>query len=107
MIISFVATLIILAVSFILFDVVVKGSFAASSRYYTHLSYRMFGARSADFNGSLIPSKLLSCSAVILTMLPTFLLSGFVFPIRNMPVIIQAITYFDSLHDIFSSWLPK
>jgi ABC-2 type transport system permease protein len=31
--------------------------------------------------------------AVILTMLPTFLLSGFVFPIRNMPVIIQAITY--------------
>ncbi|MGA9407581.1 MAG: ABC transporter permease, partial [Bacteroidota bacterium] len=24
---------------------------------------------------------------------PTFLLSGFVFPIRNMPVAIQAITY--------------
>ena len=31
--------------------------------------------------------------AVIVSMLPTFILSGFVFPIRNMPVIIQAITY--------------
>jgi ABC-2 type transport system permease protein len=26
-------------------------------------------------------------------MLPTFVLSGFVFPIRNMPLIIQGVTY--------------
>jgi len=31
--------------------------------------------------------------AVITTMLPTFILSGFIFPIRNMPVVIQAVTY--------------
>ncbi len=31
--------------------------------------------------------------AVITTMLPTFILSGFVFPIRNMPGVIQAVTY--------------
>ncbi len=31
--------------------------------------------------------------AVITTMLPTFILSGFVFPIRNMPNVIQAVTY--------------
>jgi len=31
--------------------------------------------------------------AVITTMLPTFILSGFIFPIRNMPVFIQAVTY--------------
>ncbi len=31
--------------------------------------------------------------AVITTMLPTFILSGFVFPIRNMPPVIQAVTY--------------
>jgi ABC-2 type transport system permease protein len=31
--------------------------------------------------------------SAIATLLPTFLLSGFVFPIRNMPVAIQAITY--------------
>lgn len=31
--------------------------------------------------------------AIITTMLPTFILSGFVFPIRNMPVLIQAVTF--------------
>ena len=32
--------------------------------------------------------------AFLTTMLPTFILSGFVFPVRNMPPAIQAITYF-------------
>ena len=31
--------------------------------------------------------------AAIATMLPTFILSGFVFPIRNMPTWVQAVTY--------------
>jgi len=31
--------------------------------------------------------------ALTTTMLPTFILSGFVFPIHNMPVVIQAVTY--------------
>jgi ABC-2 type transport system permease protein len=31
--------------------------------------------------------------SVMLTLLPTFVLSGFVFPIRNMPAIVQAIAY--------------
>jgi ABC-2 type transport system permease protein len=31
--------------------------------------------------------------SVLTTLLPTFILSGFVFPIRNMPPVIQAITY--------------
>ena len=31
--------------------------------------------------------------AVLSTFLPTFILSGFVFPVRNMPPIIQAVTY--------------
>jgi len=31
--------------------------------------------------------------AVLTTMLPTFILSGFVFPIRNMPAAVQAVTY--------------
>jgi drug efflux transport system permease protein len=32
--------------------------------------------------------------AVLTTMLPTFILSGFVFPIRNMPAVVQGVTYF-------------
>jgi len=31
--------------------------------------------------------------AILTTMLPTFILSGFVFPIRNMPAAVQAVTY--------------
>jgi len=31
--------------------------------------------------------------SVLTTYLPTFILSGFVFPIRNMPKVIQAVTY--------------
>jgi len=31
--------------------------------------------------------------AILLTLLPTFILSGFVFPIRNMPAAVQAVTY--------------
>jgi len=31
--------------------------------------------------------------SAITTLLPTFILSGFVFPIRNMPIPIQLITY--------------
>lgn len=32
--------------------------------------------------------------ATMATLLPTFILSGFVFPISNMPAVIQAVTYF-------------
>ncbi len=31
--------------------------------------------------------------SILTTILPTFILSGFVFPVRNMPVVIQAVTY--------------
>ena len=31
--------------------------------------------------------------AMMVTFLPTFLLSGFIFPIRNMPVFVQGVTY--------------
>jgi ABC-2 type transport system permease protein len=31
--------------------------------------------------------------SIVATLLPTFLLSGFIFPIRNMPAVIQAVTY--------------
>jgi len=92
MIISFVATMVILIVSFILFDVEVKGSLLL-----------LLGITLIFLTGCLGLGLLISTVAetqqvafilaVILTMLPTFLLSGFVFPIRNMPIVIQAITY--------------
>ncbi len=92
MIISFVATIIILVVSFILFDVVVKGSVPLL------LAITLIFLTGCLGLGLLISTvaetqQVAFILAVILTMLPTFLLSGFVFPIRNMPVAIQAITY--------------
>ncbi|HTX17196.1 MAG TPA: ABC transporter permease [Bacteroidota bacterium] len=93
MAISFVATIIILVVSYILFDVAIKGSLLL-----------LFSITLIFLAGCLGLGLLISTVAetqqvafllaVILTMLPTFLLSGFVFPIRNMPVVIQVITYF-------------
>jgi len=92
MVISFVATMIILVVSYILFDVEIKGSLPL-----------LFSITLIFLAGCLGLGLLISTVAetqqvafllaVILTMLPTFLLSGFVFPIRNMPVVIQVITY--------------
>ena len=92
MIISFAATLIILMVSFILFDVAVKGSLLLL------LVITLIFLTGCLGLGLLISTvaetqQVAFMLAVILTMLPTFLLSGFVFPIRNMPVVIQAITY--------------
>ena len=92
-VISFSATIIILLVSFLLFDVVIKGSILL-----------LLGITLIFLTGCLGLGLLISTVAetqqvafilaIILTMLPTFLLSGFVFPIRNMPAVIQAITYF-------------
>ncbi len=92
-IISLAATVIILAVGYIFFDVSVRGSYLL-----------LFLVTLIFLTGCLAMGLLISTvaqtqqvafmMAIILTMLPTFILSGFVFPIRNMPFVIQAITYF-------------
>jgi len=32
-------------------------------------------------------------AAMVVTYLPSFILSGFIFPIKSMPIVVQAITY--------------
>ncbi|HEY6952615.1 MAG TPA: ABC transporter permease [Bacteroidota bacterium] len=91
-IIALIATVTILVAGYVLFDVQIKGSFLL-----------LFVVTLVFLIGSLGLGLLISTIAgtqqvafmiaVIATMLPTFILSGFVFPIRNMPPIIQAITY--------------
>ena len=90
--ISLVATAIILLVSYLLFDVAIRGSYLL-----------LFGVTLLFLAGALGLGLLISTvadsqqvafqMALLVTMLPTFLLSGFVFPIRNMPLPVQAITY--------------
>jgi len=91
-IISLFATVTVLILGYVLFDVSIKGSI-----FLLSLVTFVF------FIGSLGMGLLISTMvetqqlafmiAAIISMLPTFILSGFVFPIRNMPVIIQGITY--------------
>ena len=92
-VIALIATITILLAGYLLFDVQIRGSFLL-----------LFIVTFVFLVGSLGLGLLISTIAgtqqvafmiaVIATMLPTFILSGFVFPIRNMPPIIQAITYF-------------
>ena len=90
--ISLIATGTILVLGYVLFDVQIKGSFLL-----------LFLVTLVFLLGSLALGLLISTIAetqqvafmiaVTTTMLPTFILSGFVFPIRNMPSIVQAVTY--------------
>jgi len=90
--ISLLSTAIILVVGYVLFDVYVTGSL-----FLLFLTTFIFLLGALGM-GLLISSisetqQLAFLIAVISTILPSFLLSGFVFSIRNMPEAIQLITY--------------
>jgi len=91
-IIALISTVTILLAGYVLFDVAIKGSFL-----WLFIVTFVFLVGSLGL-GLLISTvagtqQVAFMIAVIATMLPTFILSGFVFPIRNMPPIIQAVTY--------------
>ncbi len=92
-VVALVATVTVLLAGYVLFDVQIRGSYLL-----LFLVTLVFLIGSLGL-GLLISSvagtqQVAFMVAVIATMLPTFILSGFVFPIRNMPAIIQSITYF-------------
>jgi len=90
--ISLVSTHAVLFVAALLFDVTIKGS------YLWLLAVMLLFLIGGLGLGILISTVARSqqvafMMAILLTLLPTFILSGFVFPIRNMPAAIQAVTY--------------
>jgi ABC-2 type transport system permease protein len=90
--ISLAATTVILAVARVLFDVVVKGShfdlFVATLIYLTGaLGFGLLISSIAN------TQALAFQGGALLSMLPAVFLSGFIFPIRSMPVWLKAITY--------------
>jgi ABC-2 type transport system permease protein len=82
----------ILAASRILFGVTVKGSWLDLAVVTVVFLFGSvgFGVLLSTISDSQQVAFLLS---VFLTLLPVFILSGFVFPFRNMPLIIQAVSY--------------
>ncbi len=90
--ISLVSAIIILLASYLLFDVVIQGS------YLLLLVVLIIFLTSCLGLGLLISTmaetqQVAFMASVIISMLPTFTLSGFVFPISNMPIAVQAFTY--------------
>lgn len=91
-IISLFATVTILFLGSILFDVSIKGSIFLLSLVTFIFFIGSLGM--GLFISTIVETQQLAFMiAAIISMLPTFILSGFVFPIRNMPIIIQFITY--------------
>jgi ABC-2 type transport system permease protein len=91
-IISSFATAAILFLGYMLFDVSIQGSVLLLSLVTFIFLVGSLGM--GILISTLVETQQLAFMiAVFVSMLPTFILSGFVFPIRNMPMIIQAITY--------------
>ena len=90
--IAFIGVGIVLFVGWALFGVAVKGSW-----------FLLFGATLVFLVGGLGMGLLISTLtgtqrsafqlSALLTMLPSILLSGFIFPLRNMPIPIQVVSY--------------
>jgi ABC-2 type transport system permease protein len=92
-VISLIATVMILVLGYVLFGVSIKGSVLLLALVTIVF---LIGALGMGLLISTIAEtqQVAFMIAVLATMLPTFILSGFVFPIRNMPWIIQVVTYF-------------
>jgi ABC-2 type transport system permease protein len=90
--ITFVDVLLVLAVGYLVFGVEIKGSMAmllgiAALFLVGCLGLGLFiSAVSTTQQNAFFVS-------LIATLLPTFILSGFIFPIESMPAVVQAFTY--------------
>jgi ABC-2 type transport system permease protein len=90
--ISFVITVCVLLSSRLLFGLVIKGS--AVFLFGASLLFLLCGLGIGLLISTIAETQQVAfIISVIATLLPSFILSGFVFPIRNMPVVIQAVTY--------------
>ena len=90
--ISLLATVLILAAARVLFDVEVRGPYL--DLFLATLVYLVGALGWGLMVSSLSDTQALAFQIGIVTsMLPALLLSGFIFPIRSMPVAIQVITH--------------
>lgn len=81
-----------LLVGTLIFNVPLKGSLIL---LFALTLIFLVGAMSLGILISIVAKKQVQASqmAILATFLPSFILSGFVFPISNMPLILKAITY--------------
>jgi len=83
----------VLALGWVLFGVAVKGNYFLL--LLTMILFLVSGLGQGILISTIARTQLVAfLLSVLTTILPTFILSGFVFPVRNMPLVIQAVTFF-------------
>ena len=90
--ISLAAAHLVLGLGWVLFGVAVKGSYILL--LLTMILFLISGLGQGILISAITRTQQVAfLISVLTTILPTFILSGFVFPVRNMPAVIQAVTY--------------
>jgi ABC-2 type transport system permease protein len=89
---SFVSALLIVLVAMVLFDMPMRGSWPQLS---AAILLFLIGAQAQGLViSSVAPTQQVAFQLALLSsFLPTFILSGFIFPISSMPQAIQVVTY--------------
>jgi ABC-2 type transport system permease protein len=91
-VISLLSTHGVLGVAALLFDVPLRGSYAWLLAVM--LLFLLGGLGMGVLISTIARSQQVAfMMAILTTLLPTFILSGFIFPIRNMPAAVRAVTY--------------
>ncbi len=92
LVLSFVAALLIIIVAMALFDLPMRGSWLLLS---VAIALFLVGAQAQGLViSSVSPTQQVAFQLALLSsFLPTFILSGFIFPITSMPAAVQVITY--------------
>ena len=92
MLISLIMAVIVLLVGLILFDVSIKGNLVLL--FFTTLIFIFSSLGIGMFISTITESQQVAFMvSMLLTLLPSMIFSGFVFPISSMPVAIQIISY--------------
>ncbi len=90
-VIALIDAVFILIAGYILFDVVVKGDYVLM--FLSTLIFIISGTSLGIFISSVADSQQVAfTAATFASMLPSLILSGFIFPIESMPVVIQWLT---------------
>lgn len=91
-VISLASAMLIVASSMLLFDVPMRGSWAL---LFLTLALFLVGALSTGLLVSTVADTqaLAFLMSLLISLLPTFILSGFVFPIASMPAAVRLVTY--------------
>lgn len=92
LVLSFVATVVILGAARVLFGIVIRGPYLAL--FLATLIYLLGAVGLGLLISTVADSQALAFQiSLIASLLPSVLLSGFIFQIRSMPVVLQALTH--------------